>query len=109
MSLSHPTPQKSSSPASGLSGADALRAYFAPRMIIHMKEAAAVLNLSYSHFFRRLRDGTLNLKVRKNEVGERFVLLEDLILYLFPESASTPTQTKRRPGRPRKSLEGGAR
>ena len=81
-------------------------------MILHMKEAAKVLNLSYSRFYRRVQAGTLNLKVRKNEIGERFVLLDDLILYLFPDvtdSASPPTPAKRRPGRPRKGAEGGAK
>ena len=119
MSLSHSTPKKSSPlTPPGRSGADGLRAYFAPRQVLRLKEAALILNLSYSHFFRRIQAGTLGLKIRKNEVGERFVLLDDLILYLFPESvtdsASAPTPAKKRLGRPRKSVasdgaEGGAR
>ena len=113
MPLSHSTPKKSSPlTSSGLSGSAALRAYFAPRQILKLKETATILGLSYSHFYRRVQAGTLNLKVRKNEIGERFVLLDDLILYLFPDvtdSASPPTPAKRRPGRPRKGAEGGAK
>ena len=75
----------------GLSGPDALRAYFAPRQVLRLKEAALCLNYSYSHFFRRIQSGTLDLKIRKNEVGERFVLLDDLIAYIFPPSETAPS------------------
>lgn len=95
----------------GLSGPDALRAYFAPRQVLRLKEAALCLNYSYSHFFRRIQSGTLDLKIRKNEVGERFVLLDDLISYIYPpseESPSSPLPAKRKVGRPRKT-EGGAK
>ena len=108
MPLSHSTPQKSSPlTPPGLSGPASLRTYFAPRQVLRLKEAALVLNLSYSHFFRRIQAGTLSLKIRKNEVGERYVLLEDLILYLFPASgtdnSSLPLPRKKL-GRPRKSV-----
>lgn len=95
----------------GLSGSAALRAYFAPRQVLRLNESAQCLGLSYSHFFRRIQAGTLGLKIRTNEVGERFVLLDDLIVYLFPptERASSPPPPakKRGPGRPRK--EGGSK
>ncbi len=113
-SLSHSTKNPSTVTPPGLSGPDALRAFYLPRQVLRLKEAALCLNLSYSHFFRRIQAGTLGLKIRKNEVGERFVLLEDLILYLFPasgpDSASpAPPPAKKRPGRPRNGTEGGFR
>lgn len=110
MPLSHPQRQKSSPLTPGLSGPDALRAFFAPRQILRLKESAECLGMSYSHFFRRIQSGTLDLKIRKNEVGERFVLLDDLIAYIFPPSetaSSSHPSVKKRPGRPRK--EGGGR
>lgn len=119
MPLSHSTPQKSSPlTPPGLSGPDYLRAHFAPRQVLRLKEAALVLDLSYPHFYRRIQAGTLALKIRKNEVGERFVLLEDLIAYLFPPSefnlSPSAHPTPKRLGRPRKSVtsdrwEGGGR
>ncbi|EIJ76884.1 MAG: Hypothetical protein C75L2_00040016, partial [Leptospirillum sp. Group II 'C75'] len=89
----------------GLSGPQALREYFKPRQVLRLKEAALVLNYSYSHFFRRVQAGKLSLRIRKNEAGERYVLLDDLISYLFSpaeESTSSLTPKKRGPGRPRK-------
>ncbi len=108
-SLSHSNKNPSTVTPPGLSGPDALRAYFAPRQVLRLKEAALCLNYSYSHFFRRIQSGTLDLKIRKNEVGERFVLLDDLIAYIFPPSetaSSSPPSAKKKPGRKRKSTEG---
>lgn len=119
MQVSHPAKNPSTvtvaSASTGLSGPDAFRAYYFPRQILHLNEASQCLNMSYPHFFRRIRAGTLDLRIRKNEIGERFVLLEDLILYLFgpsTEQSPSPTPAKKKPGRPRKALsgqEGGAR
>lgn len=115
MSLSHPPPQKSSplTPPTppGLSGVDFLRAYFAPRQRLRLKEAAGCIGLSFSQFFRREREGTLGLRIRKDEIGERYVLLNDLVSYLFPDedSGHALMPTKMRPGRPRKGTKGGAR
>lgn len=105
MSLSHSTKNPSTVTIAGLSGPQALRDFFNPRQVLKLKEAAQVLNYSYSHFFRRIQAGTLSLKIRKNEIGERYVLLDDLISYLFSpaeESTSSLTPKKRGPGRPRK-------
>ena len=106
MSLSHPSENPSMSGPTGLSGPEALRAYFAPRQVLQLKESAECLGLSYSHFYRRVQAGTLNLRIRKNEIGERYVLLDDLIRYIFPpteqDSSSPPPARKRGPGRPRK-------
>lgn len=104
MSLSHPKKNPSTITPTGLSGPDALRAYFAPRQVLRLNETSEVLGLSYSHFFRRIQAGTLSLRIRKNEVGERFVLLDDLIAYLFPpaeQDSSSPPPPQRKPGRPR--------
>lgn len=112
MSFSHSGKTPSTVTPSGLSGPDALRAYFAPRQVLRLKEAALCLNLSYSHFFRRIQAGTLNLKIRENEVGERFVLIDDLISYIFPpteQATYSPPIVKKKLGRPRKGTEGGAR
>lgn len=110
MSLSHSTKIPSTIPV--LSGPQALREYFAPRQCLRLKEAATCINLSYSRFYRRIQGGTLSLRIRTDEIGERFVLLDDLIDYLFgpstnPASIPPPGSAKRGPGRPRK--EGGAR
>lgn len=112
MSFSHSGKTPSTVTPSRLSGPDALRAYFAPRQVLRLKEAALCLNLSYSHFFRRIQAGTLNLKIRENEVGERFVLIDDLISYIFPpteQATYSPPIVKKKLGRPRKGTEGGAR
>ncbi len=106
MSLSHPKKNPSTVTNDGLSGPDALRAFYAPRQVLRLKEAALVLNYSYPHFYRRIQAGTLSLRIRKNEAGERYVLLDDLISYIFPpseESHSPPPAKKRGPGRPRGS------
>ena len=120
MSFSHPkkNPSTVTVASTGLSGPQALREYFNPRQVLRLKEAAECLGMSYSHFFRRVQAGTLALKIRKNEIGERFVLLDDLIAYVFPpseqESSSSAPATKANPGRPRKIVtsdgqKGGAR
>ena len=111
MSLSHSTKIPSTIPV--LSGPDALRAFFAPRQRLRLKESALCVGLSYSRFYRRIQDGTLGLRVRTDEIGERYVLLSDLIVYLFPEEQpaqpSITPPVKRKLGRPRKSMERGVR
>ncbi|MHB1756936.1 MAG: helix-turn-helix transcriptional regulator [Leptospirillum sp.] len=119
MSFSHPAknPSTVTVASTGMSGPDALWAYFEPRQVLKLKEASEVLGMSYPHFYRRVQAGTLGLRIRKNEIGERFVLLNDLISYLFPpteQAPSSPKTTKRKPGRPRKTVtsdsgRGGAR
>ena len=107
MSLSHSRQNQSTNNV--LSGAAALRAHFDTRQILKLKEASEVLGISYPHFYRRVQAGTLALRIRKNEVGERYVLLDDLIAYIFPPSepaSSSPSPAKKKPGRPRKALSG---
>ena len=109
-SLSHSQKNPSTVTPPGLSGPDALRAYFFPRQRLHLNESAECLGISYSHFFRRIQAGTLDLRIRKNEVGERYVLLDDLISYIFPPSepdSSSPHPAKKataKRGRPRKTV-----
>ena len=116
-SLSHSKKNPSTVSSAGLSGPDFLRAYFGIRQRLHLKEAAQCIGQSYSYFFRGVQAGTLGLKIRKNEAGQRYVLLDDLITYIFPseESPSSPPPAKKaKPGRPRKNVtsdgqKGGAR
>ena len=91
MQVSHPAknPSTVTVASPGLSGPDAFRAYFAPRQILRLNETASCLGMSYSHFFRRVQAGSLALRIRKNEVGERYVLLDDLIAYIFSPEEST--------------------
>ncbi len=113
MSLSHSKKNPSTVATAGLSGPQALRVFFFPRQVLRLKESAECLGMSYAHFFRRIQAGTLDLRIRKNEVGERYVLLDDLISYIFPpsepDSSSPPSAKKAKPGRPRKGTEGGAK
>ena len=117
MSFSHSGKTTSTVTHPGLSGKDRLRAYFEPRQVLRLKEAAQCIGQSYSYFFRGVQAGTLGLKIRKNEAGQRYVLLDDLITYIFPseESPSSPPPAKKaKPGRPRKNVtsdgqKGGAR
>jgi len=111
MSFSHPKENPSMVTIAGFSGPDALRAYYLPRQVLQLKESAECLGLSFSQFFRRVQAGTLDLRIRKNEAGKRFVLLEDLILYLYgpptEQANSSPQKVqKRKPGRPRKTVTG---
>jgi hypothetical protein len=113
MSLSHSRKTPSTIPV--LSGPDVLREYFAPRQRLRLWEAAKCIDLSYSRFFRRIQAGTLNLRVRTDELGSRYVLLDDLISYIFfpadihqpdTDPHSLQPSKKRGPGRPRKCTGG---
>ena len=109
MRLSHPSPTLATK--AELSGPAALRAHFRTRQRLLLREAAEIVNLSYSRFFRRDREGTLGLRIRTDAIGERYVLLDDLILYIFPPTDQPDTHSlhpfqKRGPGRPRKVISG---
>ena len=93
-----------------LSGPARIRASFGQAHKISLVQAGGPLDLTYSRLFRRVKEGTIALKVRKDEQGRMFVLVEDLITYLYGSDSKdsvseskTPTTTKRGPGRPRKS------
>ena len=104
-----------------LSGPALLRKAFYPRQRLTITELSAIIGLSRDRLYKRIVAGKLNLKVQKNECGLPFVLLEDVIQYLYPNHVPSlspalspdpgPAPVKRRPGRPRKSSSapGGAR
>ncbi len=90
-----------------LSGPARIRAMFHPKLKISLADAGRVLGLSYTRVFRRLQEGTLALSVQTDENGRRFIRVDDLCAYLYPESIARPTvippATRRGPGRPRKT------
>ncbi|MHB8544886.1 MAG: hypothetical protein ACYC9S_12930 [Leptospirales bacterium] len=94
-----------------LSGPARIRAMFHPRQRIGLIAAGKVIGLSYSRLFRRLKEGTITLKVRKDEFGQMFILIDDLCDYIFPpaEAASPSSTTPRKPGRPRLSTRKGGK
>ncbi len=108
-------PEMNSTPLSEtmeLSGPARLRAQFFPRHKIGLSDVSRVLGLSVSRISRRRRIGTLNLRIRQDECGKFFVLIDDLVNYLYPTNEpSLPMSppVKKRPGRPRKFTEGGGR
>ena len=91
-----------------LPGPSALRKYFFPRQRIKLAEAAKILGMSYVQLYRLDCASQAPIPIRNEPGRERFVLLEDVICYLFPSSSasapSTPSSPKKR-GRPRKPAE----
>jgi hypothetical protein len=99
-----------------LSGPARIRAMFHPRQRIGLIDAGKLIGVSYSRLFRRIQEGKLDLKVRKDEYGQMFVTIDDLAAYLFPDDEpsqdchpSPSSVSTKRPGRPRKSTERGGR
>ncbi|MHB1286515.1 MAG: hypothetical protein ACYCYP_08150 [Leptospirales bacterium] len=102
-----------------LSGRARIRAMFHPRQKVGLIAAGPVLGLSYPQLHRRIEQGKLALRIRKDEFGQMFVTVDDLAAYLYPDECSQPsetpsTTTKRQPGRHRKAVtsdsgKGGAR
>lgn len=95
------------------SGPEALRAYFFPRQTVQIQEAARVIGVGREAMYRGSADG---LKFSRRPSGRQFVLLDDLIAYLFPSSqpenpepSTTSSEnytigaTEKKPGRPRGS------
>ena len=102
-----------------LSGRARIRAMFWPKQRVGLIAAGPVLGLSYPQLHRRIQQGKLNLKIRKDEFGQMYVNIDDLAAYLYPDEGyqfldSPATPPKAKPGRPRKTVtsdggEGGAR
>lgn len=103
-------------------GAIFLAEQFLPRHRLSVPDVCPVLGLSRDGFYKRLRTGKLNLKIRQDECGKKWILLSDLISYLYPEiseamtampsEALIPSQEKKKRGRPPKPkapVEGGAK
>lgn len=86
---------------------------FHPKHKLSVNDVCPVLGLSRDGFYKRIRTGKLSLKVRKDELGKLFILLSDLIDYLFPEISISESLTampsgippieKKKVGRPRGS------
>lgn len=72
-------------------GALLLAQQFQPKYKLTIQDVCPVLGLSRDGFYKRLRMGKLSLKIRNDEYGKKFILLSDLIAYLFPEIADSLT------------------
>ena len=79
-----------------LSGPEALRAFFFPRQIIQIQEAARILGIGREALYKRIWRGDHSLKIRKFPGGRQYVLLDDLISYLLG-SETTPSQNLESP------------
>ncbi|MHB1562646.1 MAG: hypothetical protein ACYCXP_00900 [Leptospirillum sp.] len=101
------------------SGPEALRAFFFPRQTLQIQEAARILGIGREALYKRLWRGDTSLKICKRPgSGRQFILLDNLICYLFPSQENPLTdppekassdytnaafQEKRKVGRPRGS------
>lgn len=99
-----------------LSGRARIRAMVHPRQRVGLIEAGKILGKSYPQLHRRIQQGKLSLRIRKDEFGQMFVTVDDLAAYLYPDPDDQSTQTplQKRRGRPRKAVtsdggEGGSR
>ena len=97
-----------------LSGRARIRAMFHPKQKVGLIAAGPVLGLSYPQLHRRIQQGKLALRIRKDEFNQMFVTVDDLAAYLYPDEGSQSsdfpmTIAKAKPGRPRKGTEEGGR
>ena len=67
-----------------LSGPSRIRAMFSPAHRVSLHQAGKPIGLSYSRLYRRVKEGTISLKVQKDELGRMFISIEDLVSYLYP-------------------------
>ena len=68
------------------SGPEALRAFFFPRQILQIQEAARNIGISREALYKRQWRGDHALKIRKpSGKGRQFIILEDLIAFLYPQ------------------------
>ncbi len=92
-----------------LSGPARIRAQFYPKIQISLADAARALGMSYCRLFRRINEGKLRVKLRFDENDRRFILVDDLVDYLYPDKAQAQENrvpSKVKVGRPRKSIKG---
>ncbi|WP_438356314.1 hypothetical protein [Leptospirillum ferriphilum] len=96
-----------------LSGRARIRAMVHPRQRVGLIEAGKILGKSYPQLHRRIQQGKLSLRIRKDEFGQMFVTVDDLAAYLYPDEQSSqshlpssPSVSPKRPGRPRKTVTG---
>ena len=91
-------------------GALLLAQQFHPRHKLSIPDVSPVLGMSRDGLYKRIRTGTIGLRIRRDELGKQWILLSDLIIYLFPEISELPsglpsgmpeiTVEKRKRGRP---------
>lgn len=97
-------------------GPEALRSFFFPRQVLQIQEAARILGIGREALYKRIWRGDHSLKIRKFPGGRQYVLLDDLISYLFysespkskelnssqlPNCTIGVMEEKKRRGRPR--------
>ena len=90
-----------------LSGPAAVRAQFFPKQRISIIEAGKIMGVGYHQIWKLNKDGRLKLKIRTCDANRSYVLLDDLIEYLFSptdDGEKTDTASKKKLGRPRKSI-----
>ena len=75
------------------SGPEALRAYFFPRQTVQIQEAARVLGVGRENMYRADWSGR-GLPFRRRPSGRQFILLDDLIAYLFPSATPKNPESK---------------
>jgi hypothetical protein len=71
------------------SGQEALRAYFFPRQTIQIQEAARIIGVGRERMYRV----DLGIPFRRRPGGRQFILLDDLISFLFPSETSNNSET----------------
>jgi hypothetical protein len=103
-----------------LTGPQSIRARFWPKQILNIPDVAFVVGLTREGLYKQIRLGQCSLRIQTSGSGLMKVRIDDLIAWLYPEqiqahpvfSAPSDTTTqavKRKPGRPRKTVDGGAR
>ena len=107
-----------------LTGPQSIRARFWPKQILNIPDVASVVGLTREGLYKQIRLGQCSLLIHKSGSGLMKVRLDDLIAWIYPEQIqahpvfSAPSGTiqgattqavKRKPGRPRKTVDGGAR
>lgn len=97
-----------------LPGPQAMRRLVWPAQRLQLQDAAKFMNVSYITVYRRSLRGTLGLEVWTDpHTGKRYVMVEDLIRYLYPgETAGEarlviPNPGKKKRGRPRSPVKSG--
>ena len=74
------------------SGPEALRAFFFPRQILQIQEAARIIGICREALYKRQWRGQNSLKISKHPgTGRQFIILEDLISFLFPHETDEKT------------------
>ncbi len=87
-------------------GALLLAQQFLPKHKLSIQAVCPVLDLSRDGFYKRLRNGKLDLKISKDEYGKQFVRLSDLIVYFYPEVSESLTAMPSEPSREEKRKRG---